>query len=401
MSQVEGASKAHDAMTPRERLALLGLAFSAFIFGTSESIPIGLLTDIGASFSLDVSQAGVMITIYAWAVTLLSLPLMLLTSKLEMKRLLLGLVAIFCLGQTIAVIAPSFVVLVAARLCVACAHSVFWAIVTPVAVRVVPDRFKPLAISVVATGASLSMIVGLPLGRSIGLALGWRMAFLGLVVVAAVLFACLVAVLPKLPVTDPFTLAKLPGLLHNRMLMGIYLQVALIVTGTYVGYSYIEPFLLEVAGFPAGEVTGVLTLFGVFGIVGSFLFARLYDGHRGPFIKVSIVAMVASLALMLPAASSSASMIALCAMWGLAGTTYNVALQAEELACVPQDASAVAMAIYSGTFNLGIGVGSALGGVVVRGLGLVHVGAVGAAIIVLAVAYCVVRYAPMAWGERR
>ena len=393
--EADGANGSQDRMGVREWMALLGLTFSAFIFNTSEFIPIGLLTDIGSTFSIGEAQTGVMITVYAWAVTILSLPLMLLTSKVELKRLLLGVVAVFALGQAISVVAPTFTVLVAARLCVACAHSVFWAIAAPIAVRVVPASSKALALSMVATGTSVAMILGLPLGRVIGLALGWRMTFLSVAVAAAVVLVYLFALLPKLPVERPFTVSQLPTLLKNRMLVGVYLMVLLIATGYYVGYSYIEPFLLKVAGLGDSEVTMALTVFGAFGIVGSLLFARLYDGRRSPFVVAAVLGMVAALGLLLPVSGSLPAVVATCALWGLAATDFNLALQAEELACVSEEASAVAMSIYSGTFNLGIGLGTALGGVVTDGVGLPYIGFVGAAIVLVAELYCVVRFAPM------
>lgn len=388
-------------MSVREWMGLLGLTFSAFIFNTSEFVPIGLLTDIGASFGMGDAQTGVMISAYAWAVALLSLPLMLLTSRLELKRLLLGVVAVFFAGQALAVVAASFAVLVVARLVVACAHAIFWSIAAPIAVRVVPERFKPLALSMVATGTSVAMILGLPLGRAIGLLAGWRSAFLCVAVAAAVVFFYLSALLPKLAVDKPFTLAQLPALLHNRVLMGIYLMILFISTGYYVGYSYIEPFMLKVAGLGEGEITGLLTVFGVAGIAGSLVFARAYDGHRMAFVRLTVLGMLASLALMLPAAASPVTVLGLCVVWGFFATAFNVALQAEELACISTEASAVAMSIYSGTFNLGIGTGTVLGGLVADGPGLAALGPVGAALIAVAFVYCVVRYVPMARHRAR
>ena len=154
---------------------LVGMTLSTFVFNTSEFMPIGLLTDIAASFSLTEAQAGIMISVYAWGVMLLSLPLMVFASRFEFKRMLLGVLAVFSLGQFLSAVAPTYPILVCARLVVACAHAVFWSVASIMASRLVDTRHGALAISMIATGSSIAQIFGLPLGRAIGLAVGWRM----------------------------------------------------------------------------------------------------------------------------------------------------------------------------------------------------------------------------------
>lgn len=153
-------------------LPLLGLTVSAFIFNTSEFMPIGLLMDISQSFAMTESQTGIMITVYAWVVALLSLPLMLLVCQMEMRRLLLGTMGLFVLGQLASGLALNFPMLMAARIGVACAHSIFWSIAAPMATRLVTRTHRPLALSMIVTGSAVAMIFGLPLGRVIGLYAG-------------------------------------------------------------------------------------------------------------------------------------------------------------------------------------------------------------------------------------
>ena len=114
-----------DGISLKQWLPLIGLACCAFVLNTSEFMPIGLLTDIAASFSLTEAQAGIMISVYAWGVMLLSLPLMVFASRFEFKRMLLGVLAVFSLGQFLSAVAPTYPILVCARLVVACAHAVF------------------------------------------------------------------------------------------------------------------------------------------------------------------------------------------------------------------------------------------------------------------------------------
>lgn len=117
-------------MSLKTWMALVGLTLSTFIFNTSEFIPIALLTDIGRDFGLTEAKAGMLISVYAWVVMILSMPLMLMTSKMEMRKLLLGVVAVFTSFQVMSYQSTSFGMLMVSRIGVACAHSIFWSIVS-------------------------------------------------------------------------------------------------------------------------------------------------------------------------------------------------------------------------------------------------------------------------------
>ena len=354
-----------DGITLKQWLPLIGLTCCAFVFNTSEFMPIGLLTDIAASFSLTESQAGIMISVYAWGVMLLSLPLMVFASRFEFKRMLLGVLAVFSLGQFLSAVAPTYPILVCARLVVACAHAVFWSVASIMASRLVDTRHGALAISMIATGSSIAQIFGLPLGRAIGLAVGWRMTFAVVGVLSAIAVVYQATVFPAMPAGERFTVKQLPELLKNPLLIALYAVTVFMATGYYAGYSYIEPFLAQVAHVDAGAITMTLTAFGCSGLLGSWLFGRLFDGHRFPFLAITLSGVPAALLLMAPAASALVLVLAVCALWGCCATAFNVAFQAELIKYTPADSSAVAMSIFSGLFNLGIGTGTAIGGAVV------------------------------------
>lgn len=158
-------------------LPLIGMTVSAFIFNTSEFMPIGLLSDIAANFGITESHAGLLISVYSWVVTLLSLPLMLLVSKMSYRKLLLGTIALFGIFQVLSGVSASYGMLMVSRIGVACTHAIFWSVASPIAVRLVPEEHQTLAMSMIVTGTSVAMIFGLPLGRVIGLTVGWRMTF--------------------------------------------------------------------------------------------------------------------------------------------------------------------------------------------------------------------------------
>lgn len=371
-------------MSLKEWLPLIGMTISAFLVNTSEFMPIGLLTDISNDFNMTAAQAGVMITAYSWTVTILSLPLMLLACKIEPKKLLLGTLTVFSTCQVLSVISIGFPFLVVSRIGVACAHSIFWAIASPLAVRVVSKEHQSKALSAIITGTAIAMVLGMPLGRMIGLQIGWRMTFLCVAVISFLVLVYLAFVFLKIENTESFSINQLPELFKNSRLMITYIITFLFATGYYTTYSYIEPFLQRVAGFPSTLVTITLMLFGVAGLSGSYLFSRYYDDHRFAFVQAVLFGFAGALGLLYPASINMYMIILVCAIWGIAAMAFQTSFQAEIIGCVSTAASSVAMAIFSAIFNLGIGSGTWLGGVVYTNTSLNFIGFVGAMIVLVA-----------------
>lgn len=375
-------------------LPLLGLTFCTFVFNTSEFMPIGLLSDIANDLNISDARAGMLISVYAWVVALMSLPLMIIVSKMELKRLLLTIIAVFVLSHVASALAEGYYTLMLSRIGVACSHAIFWSIVSPLAVRIVPDDKRAFALNMVATGSSIAMVVGLPLGRVVGLYLGWRMTFLSIGVISALIFIYIAAMLPKVPSRGKFSVKRLPALLHNRVLLGVFVMSVLFATAHYTGYSYIEPFLGRVAGFTPDIVTLVLIVFGGSGMLGSIAFSKYYMSNPRRFVAVATVAPALCLLLMQVSAVSLASVLAVCVVWGAMATAFNIAFQDNVMRFAPEEATSVAMSIFSGIFNLGIGSGAYIGGVVVTHLSLGSIGYAGGVIGLLAAFYCVGRLFP-------
>lgn len=374
-------------MTTKEKLPLIGMTVSAFIFNTSEFMPIGLLTDIAKSFEISEAKAGMLITVYSWIVMLLSLPLMILASRIDYKKLFMGTVTLFGISQVLSVLSNSYGMLMVSRIGVACAHAIFWSIASPIAVRMVSEEHQSKALSMVVTGTSVATIAGLPLGRMVGHYAGWRIAFL---IVAIITFAVLVYmafVFPHMEGAEPFRIKQLPGLFKNPTLVSVYVQTFLFVVAYYTSYSYIDPFLQQVAGMKNGLITITLFVFGAAGLLGSFLFSKFYDKYRYGFLRTVMIALAVELALLLPAASQPGFMMVLCAVWGITVLVFNVSFQSETIRCTTEQTSSVAMSIFSGIFNFGIGAGSWIGGIVCSKGKISYIGFVGAVFAALSILF--------------
>lgn len=382
-------------------LRVVTLAIAAFIFNTTEFVPVGLLSDIAESFQMETAQVGIMLTIYAWVVALMSLPFMLLTSQMERRRLLIGLFALFIASHVLSFMAWNFTVLVISRIGIAFAHAVFWSITASLAIRLAPAGKRAQALSLIATGTALAMVLGLPIGRIVGQYFGWRTTFFAIGMGALVTLVCLIKLLPALPSEHSGSLKSLPLLMRRPALLSIYLLTVIVVTAHYTAYSYIEPFVQVVAGFSANFATLLLLILGGAGIIGSVLFGKLGNQHASLLVSSAIALLLACLVLLLPASGSESQLAILSLFWGVAIMILGLGMQVKVLALAP-DATDVAMSLFSGIFNLGIGAGALVGNQISLHVSMSAIGYLGAipALVALVWSVLIFRKWPVALEEQ-
>lgn len=365
----------------RQWVCVITLAFAAFIFNTTEFIPVALLSDIGQSFNMPATDVGIMITIYAWVVALISLPMMLMTKNIERRFLLIALFVVFIACHMLSYFAWNFNMLIASRIGIAFSHALFWSITASLAVRIAPKGKEFQALGLLATGTALAMVLGIPFGRMIGEAYGWRNTFALIAIGAALVCLTLAKMLPKLPSINSGSFQSIGILFKRPSLMLVFALTIIMISAQFTAYSYIEPFSLNIAHFSSAQTTTLLLIYGAAGFLGSYLFGKFGAHYPKVAIPFSSLCLAISMLLLLPLAQDLISLNMLSLLWGMGIIGLSLALQAKTLN-LASDATDVAMAIYSGLYNVGIGGGALLGGWVTARYGLSHIGFVGGLVAV-------------------
>lgn len=364
----------------RAWLPIVGLAFAAFVFNTSEFLPVGLLPDIAGDLGETVAFTGLVITGYAWVVALMSLPLTIATAKLERRKLLLCLIAVFALAHFVVLWVESFEKLFAARIAVALTHSIFWSIMTPLAARMAPRGKRALGLAAVMGGTIVATVLGVPIGTQLGHMFGWQEAFFIIGIAAALVFALIYFVLPECASNRAGSMKSLPVILKRPALIQLYCLTAVTVLGQYTAYSYISPILQTVGGFGETDVVTTLFVFGIAGILGTVLSSKLVERFPSGSLAVPLIVIAASLFLIVPLCGHFGLLMALVVAWGAAMTAVCMAFQTMLLNAAP-DAADIAASLYSGIFNIGIGGGAFIGSGILRVSGYEPIAYTGGAIV--------------------
>lgn len=361
-------------------LPIIALAFAAFVFNTSEFLPVGLLPDIAESLHETVPFTGLILTGYAFVVAIMSLPLTIVTARFERRKLLLTLLFIFSVCHFVVPWVETFWTLFAARVGVALTHAIFWSIMTPLAARVAPHGKRAVGLAAVMGGTIVATVLGVPIGTNLGHYFGWHMSFFIIGIGSALVFVVIYFVLPLCESTQAGSLKSLPVILKRPGLQQLYFLTVVTVLGQFTAYSYLNPILATAGGLDEGMIVTMLFVFGIAGIIGTVIGSKTVDRHCAATLLISMAVVCVSLALLTVSAQATASLTFVVICWGAAMTAVCLAFQTVLLNVAP-DAADVATSLYSGIFNVGIGGGAFIGSRVSQAAGFMPVAYVGAALV--------------------
>lgn len=370
-------------------MALLALAISAFAIGTTEFISVGLLPMIADDLNISVTTAGLTVTLYALGVTFGAPILTSLTARVPRKALLLSIMILFIIANSVAAMADGIAVLLTARVLSAFTHGVFMSVGSTIAADLVTEDKRASAISAMFTGLTVATVTGVPLGTFIGGQIGWRAAFVTIIIIGILAFIANAILVPsELQKGKTVRFRDQGRLLTNGRLLLILAITALGYGGTFVVYTYLSPLLHDITGFSENTVAAILLLYGIAIAVGNIIGGKAAD--RNPLKSLLVMFILQAVVLLMLAFTApfkivgliTIFMMGLFAFMNVPGLQVYVVILAERY--VPE-AKDVASSLNIAAFNAGIAIGAYLGGVVNDSIGLIHTPWVGSLMVLGAV----------------
>lgn len=376
-------------------LALWALTLSAFAIGTTEFVIVGLVPTIATDLGVSLPSAGLLVSLYAVGVAIGAPILTALTGRWNRKIVLMSLMGLFVIGNLLAWQAPSYETLILARILTGLAHGVFFSIGSMVATSLVSKEKEASAIAIMFTGLTVALVTGVPLGTWIGQHFGWRATFLVVSVLGLIaLIGSAILVPQNLKKSIPATFKEQLQVIVKPQLLLVYLMTILGYGGTFTAFTYLAPILEQQTKFAPSAIGLIMLVYGVSVAIGNIWGGKLAD-KRGPISALSIIFSALSVILLLFTFTmqSKISAVLTILVWGafafgnVPGLQIYVVKQAEKYT---PNAVDVASGLNIAAFNIGIALGSIIGGSVVENMSLQDTAWIGAVISLMALA--VTRY---------
>ncbi|MFG1687186.1 MFS transporter [Nonomuraea sp. NPDC049269] len=344
-------------------LAVASLTLGIFAIVTSEILPIGLLTTIGADFGLSDGIAGLTMTLPGIVAAIAAPAVTLATARMDRRAMLCALMAVLAIADVLAAVAGSYWIMLISRALVGLTIGGFWSIGAGLAARLVPPPSVGTATALIFSAVPLGSVLGVPAGTFIGHLAGWRTAFLTLAALAILVLIALLALLPPLPAHQVTSPRVLLDLLRERGTKIALLATFLIVLAHFGTYTYITPFLQHITHLSPTAISAALLAYGVAGIAGNFLAGKaIAISLRGAFVVTGC--LIALTTLMLPVAGTTAvGAVVLLVLWGLAYGGVPICSQAwflDSAPRTPEGATILFTSSFQATFALGALVGGGI-----------------------------------------
>ncbi|WP_258296674.1 MFS transporter [Paenibacillus peoriae] len=363
------------------------LAIVSFLVGTSEYIISGILDQIATTMGITVSAAGQLITVFSLAYAIGTPILMAVTAKWDRRKLLLSSLGLFAVANVLSFVLPGFGMFIAARILMALGAGMVVVTALSIAAKIAPAGKQASSIATVTMGFTASLIIGVPLGRMISSAYGWKTVFLGIALAGIIALIVIAMTIPRLKGDRPVPLLQQFALLKKPE-VALGLGITFFWLGGYsLAYTYISPYLLNVSGVGEDMLSTVLLAFGIASLIGSKIGGYSADKKGIPFTLLGGMVLHGISLLLLPfAAHSLIAVFALLILWSFAAWTTGPTQQYNLVTLVPES-SGVMLSLNQSTMQLAMAAGAGIGGVVVGQVSLSSItwfGAAGVGIAIVA-----------------
>lgn len=341
--------------------AVAAIALGAFALVVTEFLPVGLLPQLSADTGVSAGVAGLTITAPAVVAAVAAPAMTMLIGRIDRRTVLLALTGLQIISAAASALAPNFGVLLGARLLLGVAIGGFLGVALAAAARLAPANKVHVASSAVIGGISVASVVSVPAGAAIAEHGDWRHAFWIAAVLAAATLALQAVVLPRIEAGQSVIPAHFFGLLRTPRVSLILAAILLIVAGHYAAYTFITPFLQQTVHLRPGPLSALLLAYGIFTVVGNFG-GGAAAGRRlsASVMGTAITFFLALLAVALFGSYAIPAMLVWALAWGAAPVVTQLWLYHET-----PHAIEAAQAMNTSVFQLSIGCGSLLGGLVV------------------------------------
>lgn len=374
---------------------MAAVGFTVFALVTSEFLPTGMLPSMASDLGVSTSQIGFLVSVWAGTVVATAIPLSLTTRRFSRKALLITSVSLFTASNIVAALTSSYPVLFASRIIGGFGNGMFWMIATGYITTLLPSHLRSRGFLFISAGANLAFIVGLPLGSALAAVADWRSAFLIMTALTIGASAGLFFLLTPVPNPHLESTANQSGVVRDKtfplVLTGV-LGVFLFVGGGNVFYPYITPFLIDVANFTTQTVAVPLACYGIGGAVGIFVAERIgrNPANLSRNIAFAIAFMAATMALVNLAALNQVTMMLSVALWSLGFAVVEPLFGQYIMESASPRLRDFAGAMRTTAWNLGIGGGSFVGGLLLVPLGISSLPYLGVGILFVAIAVALV-----------
>ncbi|MFT8778684.1 MULTISPECIES: MFS transporter [Acetobacter] len=363
--------------------AVLAMSLGAFALVASEFMPVSLLTPIATDLHISEGQAGQAISVSGAFAVLTSLFISSLAKGINRKTLLLVLIGMMIVSGTVVSLAPNYVLFMLGRAMIGVVIGGFWSMSAATAMRLVEDHHVPRALAILNGGNALATVIAAPAGSFLGGLIGWRGAFFCVVPVAVIVFVWQLISLPSMPSERHQQSASVFALLARPIVRMGMIAVGLFFMGQFTLFTYVRPFLEDVAHVDVSTLSLILLLMGISGFIGTVLIGAMLKKSVYPVLIVTPLLMALwAFGLLMLGKWIVVSAIILTA-WGLFATSAPVGWWTWLARTLPQDAEAGG-GLMVAVVQLAITLGATCGGILFDGIGYQATFAASAFVLVLA-----------------